>query len=100
MSTAFYEALGNEPSKKAFVHYPANSYPGQTKALADNTHFNPYGAYELSKCIVEGIKQNKLDITKFLIDPSFMFNPSKPDDANIWHWYESPKSSVVKPDGN
>lgn len=100
MSTAFYEALGSNESKKAFVHYPANSYPGQDKPLADNTHFNPYGAYELAKCIVEGIKQNKLGLANYLVDTTATFNPSKPDTLATWHWYESPKSTVVKPDGN
>lgn len=100
MSTAFYEALGSNESKKAFVHYPANSYPGQDKPLADNTHFNPYGAYELAKCIVEGIKHNKLGLANYLIDTTTTFNPSKPDALATWHWYESPKSTVVKPDGN
>jgi lysophospholipase L1-like esterase len=100
MSTAFYEALGSNESKKAFVHYPANSYPGQDKPLADNTHFNPYGAYELAKCIVEGIKQNKLGLANYLVDTTTTFNPSKPDALATWHWYESPKSTVVKPDGN
>ena len=98
MSSLFYEALGNEGSKKAFVHYPANSYPNQTKALADNTHFNPYGAYELAKCIIEGIKLNKLGLVSFLKDSTYTFNPSKPD--TDWHWYESPRSNIVKPDGN
>jgi hypothetical protein len=36
-------------TKKALVHYPANTYPGQNEPLADNTHFNTYGAYELAK---------------------------------------------------
>ena len=54
MTRVFYEAMGVEPSKKAFVHYPAGTYPNQTKALADNTHFNPYGAYEIAKCVIEG----------------------------------------------
>ena len=98
MSSQFYESLGAEESKKAFVHYPANSYPNQTKALADNTHFNPYGAYELAKCIIEGIKLNKLGLTHYLKDPTTTFNPSKPD--TDWHWHESLRSNVVKPDGN
>ena len=100
MSSLFYEALGPNDSKKAFVHYPANSYPGQDKPLADNTHFNPYGAYELARCIIEGIKQNKLGLANFLIDATTTFNPSKPDALANWHWYESPKSTVLKPDGN
>ena len=33
----FFETLGYEDSKRALVHYPANTYPGQDQPLADNT---------------------------------------------------------------
>jgi len=100
MSRDFYEAMGPENSKKAFVHYPANTYPGQDKALADDTHFNPYGAYELAKCIVASIIQQKMDLSKYLIDPVSVFNPSQPDPVSEFHWFESPSVNVLKPDGN
>jgi len=100
MTSVLFNALGEEPSKKAFVHYPANSYPGQDKALADNTHFNPYGAYEIAQCIILGIKEQQLGIAKYLVNDLPKFDPAKPDDPANWHWPESPKSSVVKPDGN
>ena len=99
MTTKMWDAMGEEGTKKAFVHYPANSYPGQTIALADNTHFNPYGAYEIAKCIIQGIKDDKLGIAKYIIDAP-TFDPSHPDPADSFHWPESPKSTVVKPDGN
>lgn len=99
MSTQFYDALGVEPSKKAFVHYPANTFPGQTQPLADNTHFNGYGAYELAKCILEGIKANHLSIEKYIIDAP-AFNPSKPDPVENFSLPASPKSTTIKPDGN
>jgi len=100
MSKQFYEAMGPENSKKAFVHYPANTYPGQEKALADDTHFNPYGAYELAKCIAESIRKNNPDLAKYLLDGLPKFDPAHPDSVNEFHWYESPSSSVLKPDGN
>jgi unsaturated rhamnogalacturonyl hydrolase len=100
MSKQFYEAMGPENSKKAFVHYPANTYPGQDKPLADDTHFNPYGAYELAKCVVQGIRQNKMDLAKYIIDGLPAFNPAHPDKMNEFHWYESPSSNLLKPDGN
>jgi len=100
MSKVFYEAMGPDNSKKAFVHYPANTYSGQDKALADDTHFNPYGAYELSRCIVSAIIQNKLDLNRFLIDPATVFDPAKPDALTDFHWYESPSINLIKPDGN
>jgi len=100
MSKEFYEAMGPENSKKVFVHYPANSYPGQEKELADNTHFNPYGAYELARCIVTSIILNKMELSKYLIDPVTIFDPKKPDPVTEFHWYESPSVNLIKPDGN
>lgn len=100
MTTQLFNALGEEQSKKAFVHYPANRFPGQNTPLADNTHFNPYGAYEIAKCVVLGIQQQKLGLNKYLINNRPSFDPSQPDDPASWIWPESPKSSLVKPDGN
>jgi hypothetical protein len=100
MTATLYDALGVEPSKKAFVHYPANTWPGQDKALADNTHFNPYGAYEIAKCIVEGIKQQQLGIARYLLNDTPAFDPAHPDNTDQWRWPVSPASSLVKPDGN
>jgi len=100
MSKDLYEALGVEESKKAFVHYPANSYPGQDKPLADDTHFNPYGAYELAKCVVQSIIDNNYKLKKFIRADWKTFGPKKPDSLNDFRWYESPSVDVIKPDGN
>lgn len=100
MTTTLYDALGVEPSKKAFVHYPANTWPGQEKALADNTHFNSYGAYEIAKCIVEGVKKNVPGLKKYLLNDTPAFNPAAPDNVNTWSLPASPASSLIKPDGN
>jgi lysophospholipase L1-like esterase len=100
MTKILYETLGPDKSKKAFVIYPANTWPGQATDLNDNTHFNSYGAYQLAKCIIEGIKANKLPIAKFLIDGLPNFDPSNPDPVETFCLPISPKSSVNKPDGN
>lgn len=100
MTRVFYEAMGVEPSKKAFVHYPAGTYPNQTKDLADNTHFNPYGAYEIAKCVIEGIKQLNLPWVKYLRDDYHPFNPAAPDRVDTFKWNDSPFTEVEKPDGN
>ena len=55
MTRTFFETLGVEDSKHSLVHYPVGTYPGQTKAFEDNTHWNPYGAYEISLMVVKGI---------------------------------------------
>ena len=100
MSKQFYEALGVENSKKAFVHYPANSYPGQDKPLADDTHFNPYGAYELAKCVTQAVLQSIPDLAKFVRDDWKTFDPANPDPVAQFRWYESPSVNLAKPDGN
>ena len=99
MTRTLYEALGTETSKRAFVHYPAGTYPGQTKAFEDNTHFNPYGAYQIAQGVIEGMKKAVPELAKHLkIDPSY--NPAQPDDVNGFHWNESPFTEIEKPDGN
>jgi lysophospholipase L1-like esterase len=85
MSKTLFEAMGPEATLKAFMHYPANSFPGQTAAISDDTHFNSYGAYELARCIVHGIREANLPLTKFL-DPAVRdFNPVHPDPQPDFH---------------
>jgi lysophospholipase L1-like esterase len=90
MSKIFFEAMGPEGSKKAFMHFPANAYPNQTKAISDDTHFNSYGAYELARCIVEGIRQNNLPLKKFLTKDAGNFNPAHPDSQTDFHLPPTP----------
>jgi len=96
MTKTMYEAMGPENSKKLFVIYPANTFPGQKEALNDNTHFNSYGAYQLAKCIIEGIKENKLDLKNFLVKDIPSFNPAKPDPFESFSLPLSPRSPVDK----
>jgi lysophospholipase L1-like esterase len=79
MSKTLFEAMGDEGSKHAFMHFPANTFPDQIAAYADNTHFNSYGAYELARCILLGIRANGMTFMP-LIDPAVPeFDPAKPD---------------------
>ncbi|WP_308768621.1 rhamnogalacturonan acetylesterase [uncultured Bacteroides sp.] len=100
MTRTLYEAMGVEASKKAFVHYPAGTYPHQTKDLADNTHFNPYGAYEIAKCVVEGVKKLNLPWVQYLRKDYQAFNPAMPDEVKAFKWNESLFTEIEKPDGN
>ena len=97
MTKTLFETLGFEDSKRALVHYPKEAYG---KELADNTHFNPYGAYEVAKCVVMGMKQLQLPIVKHLRQEWQDFNPAHPDDWKAFQWAESPMTENVKPDGN
>jgi lysophospholipase L1-like esterase len=97
MTKQFFETLGYEDSKRALVHYPKELYG---RELADNTHFNPYGAYEVAKCVVMGMKQLQLPIVKYLRPEWQDFDPAQPDDWRTFKWVESPLKDIVKPDGN
>ena len=99
MSKTLFEAMGPEGTLKAFVHYPANTFPGQSEALADNTHFNSYGAYELAKCIVLGIQQDKLPLAQDLAKSVGTFDPAHPDNAATWSLPASPMVSTATPYG-
>ncbi len=79
MSKTLFEALGPEGTLKAFMHYPANSFPNQTETIHDDTHFNAYGAYELARCIEHGIRQARLPLRKYLTNDVPDFNPAVPD---------------------
>ena len=100
MTKTFFETLGFEDSKRALVHYPANTFPNQPKDLADNTHFNPYGAYEVAKCVVMGMKDLNLPIIQYLRPDWQDFDPAQPDDWRTFQWAPSPMLENVKPDGN
>lgn len=100
MSTTFYETLGVEGSKKSLVHYPANTFANQDKPLADNTHFNPYGAWEVAKMVVMGLKQIHSPLADYLRPEWQDFNPARPDDPDAFVWQMSSGSNLTKPDGN
>lgn len=79
MSKTIFETLGPDLSMKAFMHYPANAFPNQTQAISDDTHFNSYGAYELARAVIHGIRQAKLPLAKFLAPDVPDFDPIHPD---------------------
>ena len=68
MSTAFYEALGPARAPLAF-----------TNGGKDPTHHDNYGAYELAKCVVQGIRDAKLSLASSIVDDFAGFDPSRPD---------------------
>jgi len=67
MSIDFYEALGPERAKLA------------SSGGTDATHHSAYGAYELAKCVVEGIRANKLDLARYIVADYKPFDPAHPD---------------------
>lgn len=84
MSKIFYRALG----------------PDLGKAFVDGTHHDSYGSYELAKCVVEGIKQDRLPLAKFIVAGFGDFDPAHPDPVADFQMPVSPVRSELKPLGN
>lgn len=89
MSVLLYEALGPEKSPLAFANNGR-----------DATHHNNYGAYELAKCIVMGIRQNKLDLAKWVVPDFKDFDPAKPDDPDTFRMPAGPSQVNLVPLGS
>lgn len=100
MTRTFFETLGTEGSKQALVHYPANTFPEQAEPLADNTHFNPYGAYEVAKMVAQALIDLSLPLSEHLLPDFSGYNPAQPLNPADFHWTNSPFFDSVKPEGN
>lgn len=100
MTKVLYEAWGPEESKKAFVHYPANTFPGQDKPLEDNTHFNPFGAHEIALCILKGINDIQLELKNKVIGFKPNYTQTQPNQFENWTLPMSPRLVSIKPEGN
>lgn len=94
MSKTLYEALGEKPSIQLFEHV------GDDLSKFDATHHSPYGAYELARCVVEGIRQNKLDLVSHLSDDTGTFDPAKPDPVEGFAVPPSPGAAGERPLGD
>lgn len=95
-----YETMGYEGCKRLLVHYPMGTFPWQVKEFADNTHFNPFGAYEVSKLIIMGLKKLNSPLVNSLCDDWQDFSPTQPDDYQQFYWPLAPLFDGKKPDGN
>jgi hypothetical protein len=85
--TAFIEKLG--PTASAMAYWVGPS--GQ-----DNTHFDRYGAYEMAKCVAQGVKDSLPELAARLTEDFTGFDPASPDpvdtlripasaDTSVWH---------------
>lgn len=57
-SQALYRSLGEEASKKLFMHLPEKAHPNYPNGVTDDTHFSDEGAQQIAKLVVQALKQN------------------------------------------
>lgn len=89
MSVAFYEALGPEQSPRAF-----------NNGGKDITHHDNYGAYELAKAVVQGIRDAQLPLAALIADDFPGFDPAHPDSPDTFTLPASPLHSTAPLRGN
>ena len=65
-SEAVIVRYGVEDSRKLFLQLKPGENKNYPKGVDDNTHFSPLGAEEMAKLAVEGIREAKIGLRKFL----------------------------------
>lgn len=89
MSATFFEALGPKRAPLAF-----------NDGGRDATHQDNYGAYEIARCVVQGIRDAHLPLARYLADDVAPFDPAHPDDPATFSLPASPQHSDARPRGN
>ena len=84
MSKVLYKAMGSDLDK----------------AFQDGTHHTGYGSFQLARCIVQGIRENKLELAGYIVDDVQGFDPAKPDMFESFTVPPSPMTTTVKPLGS
>lgn len=67
-----YEELGVEGSKKLFTIFAPNEQPNYPDGIIDNTHFSEHGAKEVGRLVIEGIRDLRLPIEKYICEKNFL----------------------------
>jgi lysophospholipase L1-like esterase len=94
MTKTLYEALGEKPSIQLFEHR------GTDLSKFDATHHSPYGAYEIAKCVIQGVRDAKLELANHIADDMPAFDPAKPDPVESFDAPPSPGVTNQKPFGD
>lgn len=100
LTTTLLTAFGEQQSKQLYVHLPANTLPNQTKELRDNSHFSPFGAYQVAKIVVESLHMVMPELNEYFRAGWSGFSPAQPDDPNDFEWDIRVGSVYSKPAGN
>lgn len=84
-SVKLYEAIGADDLHNKF--------------FVDGTHHYGYGAYELSKCVVQLVIDAKLPWAKDVVEDWKTFDPSHPDPVSGYHMAQDPQLDPARKGG-
>lgn len=66
-SQALLQQFGPETSKLLYNHLQPGEHPNYPKGNTDDTHFNELGARKMAELVLEGIREQKLELTQRVI---------------------------------
>ncbi|MFN2578195.1 MAG: rhamnogalacturonan acetylesterase [Pyrinomonadaceae bacterium] len=69
-SAALLTKYGAEDSKKLFLQLKPDESPNYPKGIEDNTHFNPLGAKVMARLVAEGIREQRLRLSRDMKPPN------------------------------
>lgn len=62
----YYRELGLEETKKLHLHLAPGQHPNYPAGVADNTHFNDYGAYQIARIIAAAIREAEHPLSEYV----------------------------------
>jgi lysophospholipase L1-like esterase len=66
MSGTLIVNYGIEGSRKLFLQLKPGENANYPAGIEDNTHFSPLGADEIAKLVIDGIRESKIGLRKYL----------------------------------
>lgn len=66
ITNEFMGKIGNEESKKYYLHVAPGQSENYPEGITDNTHFNEEGAKAVAQLIIKAIKQSELPLKNLL----------------------------------
>ncbi len=64
----YVQSLGVEGSKRLFLHIPPGDFKNLPDGLEDNTHLSKWGAHEISRLFVEGLKKSSSPLKEYVLN--------------------------------
>ena len=74
LSASVLEKYGPDRSRELFLQLKPGENPNYPKGVEDNTHFSPLGAELMASEAVDGIREAKLELAKY-VKPTASVNP-------------------------
>jgi acetyl esterase/lipase/lysophospholipase L1-like esterase len=80
-SRDLYNLLGEQMTKSLFMQLAPEESPSYPEGQKDNTHFNEYGARRMAELVLQGIRENGLDLQQHVVGQT----TAAPSTAGLTH---------------